>query len=395
MSKYFISTLGCKVNQFESDAIAEALNEKNWEAATTASDADICIVNTCTVTGKASMQSRHIIRQLIRSNPDAKIVVTGCYAQTEAEEIRKIEGVDNIISHTEKHRIPETISAICENSAPATSPDCNTSCRETVFKQIDVNAPGKRTRPFLKIQDGCNAFCTYCIVPHTRGRSRSMPFDEVLERLKDLNRQGYQEVVLTGIHIGYYGQDLTPQRSFHDLLRAIDDAAPVPRIRLSSIEPREITDEIISLIADSKVFCNHFHIPLQSGDDEILKRMHRPYDSALFEELVLKIKRQIPDACIGADTIIGFPGETDDQFENTFRLIERLPLTYLHVFPYSPGRRHRPPPIPTRWHRRSRKTDAIASGSWDSPKKAVSSKRTQAPKPMCFSNIKKTGKQVF
>ncbi|WP_300671409.1 tRNA (N(6)-L-threonylcarbamoyladenosine(37)-C(2))-methylthiotransferase MtaB [Desulfoluna sp.] len=339
MPRYFINTLGCKVNRFESDAVGMALTSQGWTETQKPSDADVCVINTCTVTGKASVESRHHIRQTIRKNPSAKMVVTGCYAQTEAAEIEKIEGVDAVISHTEKHQLPELIIALYEKGEAHFSEDRNASCRETLFKGINVDALGTRTRPLLKIQDGCNAFCSYCIVPHTRGRSRSMPVAEVMDRLASLGEKGYLEVVLTGIHIGCYGMDLTPVTSFYALLKQMKEAGSVRRVRLSSMEPMEISDEIVDLITSSPYFCDHVHIPLQSGDDTVLSRMKRPYTTKRFKELVTRIHTLSPTTAIGADVIIGFPGETDTQFENTCHFLESLPLAYLHVFPFSPRER--------------------------------------------------------
>lgn len=339
MPRYFITTLGCKVNRFESDAVGMALNAKGWTQAPHASEADVCVINTCTVTGKASVESRNLIRQTVRNNPSARVVVTGCYAQTEAEEIEKIEGVSAVISHTEKHKLPELITALFDRGEAHFSEDRNTSCRETLFKTIEGEVPGTRTRPLLKIQDGCNAFCSYCIVPHTRGRSRSMEANEVMTRLHNLGASGFQEVVLTGIHIGCYGLDLTPATTFYDLLATMQTEKPVKRVRLGSMEPMEITDDIVELITSSPFFCDHVHIPLQSGDDAILARMKRPYTAGRFHELVTRIHDLSPSAAIGADVIIGFPGETEAQFENTCRLLESLPLAYLHVFPFSPRER--------------------------------------------------------
>ncbi|VFQ45135.1 tRNA (N(6)-L-threonylcarbamoyladenosine(37)-C(2))-methylthiotransferase MtaB [Desulfoluna butyratoxydans] len=336
MPRYFINTLGCKVNRFESDAVGMALSSRGWQETQQPAAADVCIINTCTVTGKASVESRNHIRQTIRKNPSAKMVVTGCYAQTEAEEIEKIDGVDAVISHTEKHKLPELIIALYEKGEAHFSEDRNKSCRETEFKGIDVDALGTRTRPLLKVQDGCNAFCSYCIVPHTRGRSRSMPMAEAVSRLASLGARGYQEVVLTGIHIGCYGQDLTPPTSFSALLKRLAEEKAVKRVRLSSMEPMEITDEVIDIITGSPFYCDHVHIPLQSGDDTVLSRMKRPYTTERFRELVTRIHALSPSAAIGADVIIGFPGETEEQFENTCAFLESLPLAYLHVFPFSP-----------------------------------------------------------
>jgi len=324
VKKFVFKTLGCKVNQYESELIADNLKEAGMLQVGAGSEADFCIINTCTVTGKASMQSRQAIRQMIRTCPGAHIIITGCYAQTEPDEIRKIKGVHEVVGNFEKNRISELIlnRKICSN------------------KNILV-AADSRTRPFLKIQDGCDAFCTYCIVPYARGTSRSMPFNSVIENINHLKKKGCHEVVLTGIHLGRYGKDLLPKKGLPkigliDLLKSIDELKLIDRIRLSSIEPCELSNDIIRLVADSKTFCRHFHLPLQSGCDNVLKRMHRPYTSSFFKDLILKINKTLPDAAIGVDVLIGFPGETDNDFENTYSIIKELPVTYLHVFPFSP-----------------------------------------------------------
>lgn len=334
MKTFFITTLGCKVNQYESEAISQCLTEAGWAQAPFEGGAHLCIINTCTVTGKASMQSRQAIRQVIRNNPESFVIVTGCYAQTEAEEIRKIDGVGSVVGHTDKHKIPAAVLATAVRSLPDL--DRGEACTEKKFRNMPVVVRGKRSRPFLKIQDGCDSFCTYCIVPYTRGRSRSMLEDDVLSNLKQLTAAGYREAVLTGIHVGCYGLDLNPETSLQALFERIEREEAIERLRLSSIEPTELTDGIVDLVAASSRFCDHFHIPLQSGDDGILKRMHRPYDSTLFRNLLKRIHAKIPSAAIGVDTLIGFPGETQEAFENTYNLIKSLPVTYLHVFPFSP-----------------------------------------------------------
>jgi len=332
---FYISTLGCKVNQHESDVLAAALNAYGWQAAEDGTIADVCIVNTCTVTQKASMQSRQIIRQLQRRHPGARIIVTGCYAQIAPEEIESIEGVHAIVGHRRKSALPELIVQAATHAD--VDPFCSVEDLNTdiPFAEPLMTAPGTRTRPFLKIQDGCNSFCTYCIVPYARGRSRSMRPAQVLQHLSHLGAMGYHEVVLTGIHLGAYGTDLSPSIPLHTMLEQIETHRPVARIRLSSIEPNELTPSIIDLIASSDIFCPHFHLPLQSGDDTILKRMHRPYTRELFRQQVLAIKAQIPWAAVGADVLVGFPGEDDQAFANTSQLLEELPLSYLHVFPFS------------------------------------------------------------
>ena len=343
MTSFSIKTLGCKVNQFESETLEQALVDQGHRQAGGNEAADICIINTCTVTQKASMQSRQAIRQAIRANPGARILVTGCYAQTEPEAIQGIAGVHDIVGHGDKPRIPEILS-MAEARKSTGGEKSNdrrrlpTIDRLTVGSLPEFHLQGShaRTRPFLKIQDGCNAFCTYCIVPYARGRSRSLPMEAVLKSIGRLKADGIHEIVLTGIHIGHYGLDLMPKTCLTDLLAAIESTGLMERIRISSIEPAEVSDELIDRVAGSRVFCHHFHIPLQSGDNDVLKRMNRPYTREMFHDLVSRIHDRIPDAAIGADVLVGFPGESDAAFDQTFSLIEALPITYLHVFPFSP-----------------------------------------------------------
>jgi len=334
MQNYSITTLGCKVNHCESESIIQILKESGWTSVPLGKNAGFCIINTCTVTRKAAMQSRQAVRHAIRSNPRARIIVTGCYAQTEPDEIKKIKGVHYIIGHAGKHKIPEIITSTEKKDFVFPVTIYNDIINEKTFKQMPV-ALGERTRPFLKIQDGCNAFCTYCIVPYARGRSRSMPLKNILNNIIRIKKSGYREVVLSGIHLGRYGLDLSPQTNLTELIKHINKSRAIERVRLSSIEPLELTEAIIKTVAESDIFCRHFHIPLQSGDDSILKKMRRPYTRSMFRKLLYRIHELIPDAAIGVDTIIGFPGETEEAFENTYNLIEELPATYLHVFPFS------------------------------------------------------------
>ncbi|MBW2054352.1 MAG: tRNA (N(6)-L-threonylcarbamoyladenosine(37)-C(2))-methylthiotransferase MtaB [Deltaproteobacteria bacterium] len=331
--KFTITTLGCKVNQSESDAMAHQLKNSGWHPVHPKEKSDLCIINTCTVTQKASMQSRQAVRQAIRSNPGARIIVTGCYAQTEPDEIDKINGIHHIIGHADKFKIPDMV--LSKEEAPYPRLIRQNIFSEHKFEQTSAAPSGNRTRPFLKIQDGCDSFCTYCIVPYARGRSRSMPIENVIENIKQLKQAGYHEVVLTGVHLGAYGLDLSPKIALTELLHRIGDTHPMDRVRLSSIEPHELTDDLIQIVAKADIFCHHFHLPLQSGDDLILKKMHRPYTRSLFKNQIVKINELLPDAAIGVDTLIGFPGETEKAFENTYSLIHELPITYLHVFPFS------------------------------------------------------------
>lgn len=335
MKQFFIQTLGCKVNQFESDAIAIELEKQGWIQVADSKQADVLIVNTCAVTSKAGMQSRQTIRKIIRENPDAKVLVTGCHAQTEPELIRKIENVTHVVSNADKNRIARHILDLCDADFEFSfKPADHTPAHK--FKSFKETVYGRMTRAYLKIQDGCNAFCTYCIVPHARGSSVSMPQNEVMQQLSALHEKGFKEVILSGIHIGLYGLDLKPSLTLTGLLEKINARKPVHRIRISSIEPAELTSQIIKLAEPGNIICDHFHVPLQSGDDGILTKMKRPYTSATFEKVINNIHEVLPDAGIGVDTLIGFPGEDDAAFENTYKLMEKLPITYLHVFPFSP-----------------------------------------------------------
>ena len=335
MPKFSITTLGCKVNQAESEAIAQDLLDAKWSATADCESAEVCVVNTCTVTQKASMQSRQAIRKAMRANPNARIVVTGCYAQTAPQEINDIKGVDCIVGNDQKLAIRRLLQGNGDETVESPLPSTAAMNANRTFQLMPTATAANRTRPFLKIQDGCNAFCTYCIVPYARGRSRSMPVDDVLQGIDRFAKTGFQEVVLTGIHLGAYGRDLTPATNLEALMKRIDDEGAIARVRISSIEPFELTPKVIQQAAASKIFCKHFHIPLQSGDDGILRKMGRPYSHQDFTLLIDTIHRLIPDAAIGLDTLIGFPGETEAAFENTYELVAKLPISYLHVFPFS------------------------------------------------------------
>ena len=332
---FTIITLGCKVNQCESAALEHMLETSGFVKGASQSQQNLVVVNTCTVTGKAAMQSRQVIRQAVRKYPHAKIVVTGCYAQTAPEEIARIEGIDCIVGHADKLSIPDIIRQADSSNTDAIHIHRDI-CQVRAFDALPSVASESRTRAFLKIQDGCNAFCTYCIVPHARGRSRSMPPEDVLAHLNRLAETHYREVVLTGIHLGAYGKDLVPQRSLKALLGMIEGHGAPNRIRLSSIEPTEVDPEIVAtMTGPDTLLCPHFHVPLQSGDDEILKRMGRPYNRRRFSQTIREIHTRLPHAAIGVDVLVGFPGESDAAFSRTTDLIEKLPISYLHVFPFS------------------------------------------------------------
>ncbi|MCU0605401.1 MAG: tRNA (N(6)-L-threonylcarbamoyladenosine(37)-C(2))-methylthiotransferase MtaB [Desulfobacterales bacterium] len=378
MQKFKIITLGCKVNQAESEAIAGCLAAARWAPAAAGEAADICIVNTCAVTQRAGMQSRQALRRAIQENPGACVAATGCYAATDPQALMKIEGIGCVVGQKDKPRLAEIILASCSaECSPGTLPDLRKAgdglerapesdeglpLRESIPASMASRkdaapaekgatslealtrpptapalppAVGTRTRPFLRVQDGCDAFCAYCIVPYARGPSRSVAFGEVLDAVSRLAGAGYQEAVLTGIHLGAYGRDLEPRASLAELLQAILKRPDAIRIRLSSVEPLELSDEIIDLAAGSGRICRHFHVPLQSGDAQVLKRMGRPYTPGHFGQRIERVHQRIPDAAVGTDVLVGFPGETEAAFENTRALVEALPLTYLHVFPFS------------------------------------------------------------
>jgi threonylcarbamoyladenosine tRNA methylthiotransferase MtaB len=317
-----LTTLGCKINQYETDILRKDLTSKGNTIVPFNSPADVYIINTCSVTAKSDTQCRQIIRAATRRSQGAKVIVTGCYAQTRPDEIRSIPGVDSVFGNDEKQNIIQYL-----NSQPIEMP-------EQTRVSVPIRSIKSRTRGFLKIQDGCNNFCSYCIVPYARGRSKSIdPRDLVLE-FERLVKEHCPEIVLTGIHIGAYGVDLPEKGNLIELLVSLIKKREHSRIRLSSIEPREITDDIIGLMG--KGLCRHLHIPLQSGDDGILHSMKRNYTAGYYRELVEKMARAVPGIALGADVMVGYPGEGDKEFNNTIRLIETAPITHLHVFSYSP-----------------------------------------------------------
>ena len=332
--RFRILTFGCKVNQYESAYLEESLLGAGWRRADRGGTADAVVVNTCMVTGRASYQSRQAIRKQIRENPEAVIVATGCYAQVSPQELAAIEGVDIVAGNSFKGRLPGLVLEARPAKAAAVLHE--PLGRDTPFDALPVRGRPGRTRALLKIQDGCSAFCSYCIVPHARGRPRSLPVEAVVEALKGFSRAGFLEAVLTGIHLGRYGVDLGPGSDLKALLRRILREGIPLRIRLSSLEPDEVDRELVEVAASDPRVCNHFHLAMQSGDDRVLERMKRSYTAAAFADVVRTVRRRIPGAAVGADVLVGFPGESREAFERTRELIGALPLTYLHVFRYSP-----------------------------------------------------------
>ena len=324
-----ITTLGCKVNQYDSAAIESALRDQGCEIVDFAPGADVYVVNTCTVTDRADAESRQLARRARRFNAQARVVMTGCFAQISPNRAA-IPEVDHVVG---LNRLPDVVRSVRNELPQRIAVDDLRNTRK--IATVGGYGASGQTRAFLKVQEGCNLFCTFCIVPFARGASRSVPPRAVLGQLEELAARGFQEVVLTGVHLGGYGLDLEPRLDFYDLVEMLDERAAVPRLRISSIDPPEVTPDLIELMAQSKTLCPHFHIPLQAGNDDVLARMRRKYDTQFLRDLIRTIRQTLPDAAIGTDVIAGFPGETEAQFEDGLALLDELPLTYFHVFPYS------------------------------------------------------------
>jgi threonylcarbamoyladenosine tRNA methylthiotransferase MtaB len=328
------ATLGCKTNQFESAAMQETLQGAGYRIVPFEVGAELVVVNTCTVTGATDAQSRNLIRRARRLNPSCRVVVTGCYAQVEPQAMASIPGVSLVIGNEEKRQLLKLLTATEGGSAGRVAVSDIRASAGVCLPPLTSFAG--RSRAFLQIQNGCDAFCSYCIIPYARGASRSAEADEIVEQVAGLVAAGFPEVVLTGIHIGGYGADLAPQVTLNNLVRRICDETELHRLRLGSIEPTELSDELLETIATVPALCEHLHIPLQAGDDLILKRMGRSYDTDFSSRLVARARQLLPDAAICLDLITGFPGESDEQFERGRRFIESLDISDLHVFPYSP-----------------------------------------------------------
>ena len=333
MTTISVATLGCKVNQFESEALIDALERKGYALIPFEEGADITIINTCTVTHRADFQSRQIVRRAFRSNPNSLIIVTGCYPQVEPDAFIKMKEVRYLLGNGEKNQIPDLLPLMQKGEFPRVQ--VGDIQKETLFSETPFHSFHRHTRAFLKIQDGCNAYCSYCIVPHARGRSRSLHPERVVENLKIFKKKGFKEVVLTGIHLGAYGLDLNPPFPLEKLIGQLEEEETPYRIRLTSIEPGDFSPELIFTLSQSNKICPHLHIPIQSGDDEILKKMNRGYNHSFLSDLIQELHLRIQKLSIGADVIVGFPGETEEKFQHTYGLVESLPFSYLHVFPFS------------------------------------------------------------
>lgn len=326
-----ITTLGCKINQFESAAMTQALEQNGYSMVSFSEKADIYVINSCTVTAKTDAESRRLIRRATRMNPEARVVVTGCYAQMNGAELLKLAGVNLILGNSEKKGIVSFLEGL-DGEPRAVVSDISL---EKSGESAPLETFAEHTRAFLQVQNGCDARCAYCIVPYARGASRSVAVKEALDGMAAFAAQGFQEVVLTGIHLGAYGLDLAPPTDLLGLMEKAQEQGLVRRLRIGSVEPTEVSRPMIEFMARSHMVCPHLHLPLQSGSDSVLARMNRGYDTALFREVVQSLVSALPEVCIGSDVIAGFPGETDEEFEETYRFIESLPLAYLHVFPFS------------------------------------------------------------
>lgn len=333
--KIALHTLGCKLNFSETSAIGRILLEQGFQKVEFSDCADYYIINTCSVTENADKETKQVVKTALRTNPKAKVIVVGCYAQLKPEEISKIKGVNLVLGASEKFKIHEYIEQLEEQDSPlVVSGDI-----EEVSFYADAYSHGERTRSFLKVQDGCDYFCSFCTIPMARGKSRSNSVVHTLEVAKKVAATGVKEVVLTGVNIGDYGKTADgnerTEENLLTLIKELEKIESIERWRISSIEPNLLTNEIIDFVAQSKKFVPHFHIPLQSASDKILKLMRRKYLTKLYRERVQKIKAVMPHACIGVDVIVGFPGETKEQFLETYNFINELDVSYLHVFTYS------------------------------------------------------------
>ncbi|WP_147803137.1 tRNA (N(6)-L-threonylcarbamoyladenosine(37)-C(2))-methylthiotransferase MtaB [Alkalicoccus halolimnae] len=332
MRKVAFHTLGCKVNHYETEAIWQLFQSENYEKVDFDQTSDVYVINTCTVTNTGDKKSRQVIRRAIRKNPDAVICVTGCYAQTSPAEIMAIPGVDIVVGTQDRHKMIPYIEEFQNERKPING--VGNIMKTRVYEELDVPAFTDRTRASLKIQEGCNNFCTFCIIPWARGLLRSRDPEEVLKQARQLVYAGYKEIVLTGIHTGGYGEDMKDY-NLARLLEELEQVEGLMRIRISSIEGSQITDDVIRVINDSQKIVRHLHVPLQSGSDTVLKRMRRKYTMDFYKERVQKLKGALPGLAVTSDVIVGFPGETEEEFQETYQAVRDVGFSELHVFPYS------------------------------------------------------------
>ena len=335
MKKVAFHTLGCKLNFSETSTIARSCEDEGYEKVDFKEHADIYVLNTCSVTENADKECKRLVRQVLKVNAEAFVVIIGCFAQLKPEEIAKFEGVDLVLGATEKFKLPSYLNDLSKQDI-AEVHSCEIEDADFFEGAYSI---GDRTRAFLKVQDGCDYKCTYCTIPLARGISRSDRLENVLKNAKEISERDIKEIVLTGVNIGDYGKgefgNKKHEHTFLELVKALDDVDGISRLRISSIEPNLLKDETIDFVSNSKIFVPHFHIPLQSGSDYLLKKMKRRYLTELYKERVARIKEKMPHCCIGVDVIVGFPGETDELFQETYDLLNELDISYLHVFSYS------------------------------------------------------------
>ena len=335
MKKVAFHTLGCKLNFSETSTIARSCEDEGYEKVDFKEHADIYVLNTCSVTENADKECKRLVRQVLKVNNEAFVVIIGCFAQLKPEEIAKFEGVDLVLGATEKFKLSSYLNDLSKQDI-AEVHSCEIEDADFFEGAYSI---GDRTRAFLKVQDGCDYKCTYCTIPLARGISRSDNLQNVLKNAKEISERDIKEIVLTGVNIGDYGKgefgNKTHEHTFLELVKALDNVEGISRLRISSIEPNLLKDETIDFVSNSKIFVPHFHIPLQSGSDELLKKMKRRYLTGLYKERVARIKEKMPDCCIGVDVIVGFPGETEELFQETYDLLNELDISYLHVFTYS------------------------------------------------------------
>ena len=335
MKKVAFYTLGCKVNQYETEAMLEMFKKDGYVQVDSEEYADVYVINTCTVTHMSDRKSRQYIRRMKKLNPNAIIAVVGCYSQVSPEEILEIEEVNLVMGTNERRQIVEEIKKLDATKKASTVDDI---MKVRAFEEIEINQTNGRTRAFMKIQDGCDRFCTYCIIPYARGgKVRSRDLDSIVNEAKKLADNGYKEVVLTGIHVASYGKDVRDeQMNLLRVIKEVDKIEGIKRIRLSSVEPILFTDEFVSEVSKMDKVCPHYHLSLQSGCDETLKRMNRRYTTAEYKEIVDRLRENIPNVAITTDVIVGFPGETNDEFNKTYEFLRDIELSQMHVFKYSP-----------------------------------------------------------
>jgi threonylcarbamoyladenosine tRNA methylthiotransferase MtaB len=328
-----LATLGCRLNQVESHEMGALLERRGFRTVDAAEPAQVYVINTCTVTGRADFSDRQLIRRLARQNPEALLVVTGCYAQTDAQAVARIAGVDLVIGNQEKYRLPDLLADLVKRARPEIRVEDIAGARDVPV--VPFAKVAGRSRAFVKIQDGCQHRCAFCIVPAARGGSRSQEPKVVLDQIRRLVDAGHRDITLTGVDIGHWGWDLFPRRQLADLVRKAAEVPALRWLRLSSVLPSYVTPELIDVITRSPAVAPHLHLPLQSGSDRVLRLMRRPYNVAMYRRLVEKLAGEIPDLGLGADIIVGHPGERDDDFDATMALVGELPFSYLHVFSYS------------------------------------------------------------